>query len=151
MADGVEHLSLDEVGRLLSRQRQADLLRLAALAETWARGIPRRDASDLLNEALARILSGDRPWPADISLHAFLSQVMRSIASQWRHEDTREPLAVDQIADIETRRDVTRSALNPLQDEAEPSPARAFRRHEVDRCAAAPLIGSRRSVPTSKL
>lgn len=96
MADGVEHLSLEEVGRLLSRQRQPDLLRLVALAETWVRGIPRREASDLLNEALVRILSGDRLWPANVSLHAFLSQVMRSIASQWRHEDIREPLAADQ-------------------------------------------------------
>ncbi|WHO76237.1 hypothetical protein [Rhizobium sp. BT03] len=100
MADEVEHLSLVEVGRLLSRQRQADLLRLAALAETWARAAPRREASDLLNEALARILSGDRPWPANVSLHAFLSQVMRSIASQWRHEDMREPLAADQDSQL---------------------------------------------------
>jgi DNA-directed RNA polymerase specialized sigma24 family protein len=100
MADESHHLSLEEVGRLLSRQRQADLLRLAALAETWVRGIPRRDAADLLNEALARVLSGKRPWPADVSLHAFLSQVMRSIASQWRHEDAREPLAADHIADL---------------------------------------------------
>jgi DNA-directed RNA polymerase specialized sigma24 family protein len=100
MAEGVEHLSLEEVGRLLSRQRQPDLLRLAALAETWIRGIRRREASDLLNEALVRVLSGDRPWPADISLPAFLSQVMRSIANQWRHEDIREPLASDQIDDL---------------------------------------------------
>ncbi len=96
MVDEVEHLSLEEVGRLLGRQRQPDLLRLAALAETWVRGCPRREASDLLNEALARILSGNRPWPANVSLHAFLSQVMRSIASQWRHEDIREPLTADQ-------------------------------------------------------
>jgi hypothetical protein len=101
MADESFHLSLEEVGRLLSRQRQADLLRLAALAETWVRGIPRRDAADLLNQALVRVLSGDRPWPVDVSIHAFLSQVMRSIASQWRHEDAREPLAADQIADLD--------------------------------------------------
>ncbi|MFB0874010.1 MULTISPECIES: hypothetical protein [unclassified Sphingobium] len=88
MADAVETLSLEEVGRVLGRLRQADLLRLAALAQTWVSGLPRRDAGDLLNEALARILSGQRPWPADVPLSAFLSQVMRSIASQWRHEDT---------------------------------------------------------------
>jgi hypothetical protein len=100
MANEVEHLSLEEVGRLLSRQRQPDLLRLAALAETWVRSIPRRDAFDLLNEALSRVLSGDRPWPADVPLPAFLSQVMRSIASQWRHEDIREPLAADHDDEI---------------------------------------------------
>lgn len=92
MADAVETLSLEEVGRVLGRLRQPDLLRLAALAQTWVSGLPRRDAGDLLNEALARILSGQRPWPADVPLPAFLSQVMRSIASQWRHEDVREPL-----------------------------------------------------------
>jgi DNA-directed RNA polymerase specialized sigma24 family protein len=101
MADELEHLSLAEVGRLLSRQRQPDLLRLAALSDAWCRGIPRRDGSDLLNEALTRILSGDRPWPAQVALHAFLSQVMRSIASQWRHEDIREPLAADAGHEIE--------------------------------------------------
>lgn len=112
MADESHHLSLEEVGRLLSRQRQADLLRLAALAGTWVRGIPRRDAADLLNEALARVLSGKRPWPADVSLHAFLSQVMRSIASQWRHQDAREPLAADHISDLnEVAADET--ALHP--------------------------------------
>lgn len=95
MSDEVEHLSLEEVARLLHRQRQPDILRLAAIAETWVRGVPRRDASDLLNEALTRILSGDRPWPADLGLHPFLSQVMRSIASQWRREDMREPLIGD--------------------------------------------------------
>lgn len=95
MGDDVEYLSIEEVGRLLSRQRQPDLLRLAALAKVWIRGIPRRDAGDLLNEALVRILSGDRLWPADVSLPVFLSQVMRSISSQWRHEDLREPLATD--------------------------------------------------------
>ena len=28
------------------------------------------------------------------------SQVMRSIASQWRHEDTREPLVADQMSEL---------------------------------------------------
>lgn len=102
MADAVETLSLEEVGRVLGRLRQPDLLRLAALAQTWVSGLPRRDAADLLNEALSRILSGQRPWPADLPLPVFLSQVMRSIASQWRHEDIREPLAQesDKIADL---------------------------------------------------
>jgi DNA-directed RNA polymerase specialized sigma24 family protein len=90
-----ETLSLAEVGRLLSRLKKTDMLRLAALARNWASGLPRRDAADLLNEALTRVLSGQRPWPADVPLSAFLSQVMRSIASQWRHDDIREPMASD--------------------------------------------------------
>lgn len=95
MSDGNETLSIEEVSRLLSRLRQADHLRLAALAQTWISGCPRREPVELLNEALSRILSGARPWPVDVPLPAFLSQVMRSIASQWRHEDQREPLLDD--------------------------------------------------------
>jgi DNA-directed RNA polymerase specialized sigma24 family protein len=95
MTDQDDILSIEEVGRILSKLRQADLLRLAALARTWAIGLDRRDSADLLNEALCRVLSGQRPWPIDVPLPAFLSQVMRSIASQWRHEDARELLAED--------------------------------------------------------
>lgn len=108
MSDGVETLLIEEVTRLLSRLRQADHVRLAALAQTWISGCPRREPAELLNEALSRILSGARPWPIDVPLPAFLSQVMRSIASQWRHEDQREPLLDD--ADVlldDTLRPVT--------------------------------------------
>lgn len=108
MADQDDILSLEEIGRIFNRLRQPDLLRMAALARVWVRGLDRRDAADLLNEALARILSGERPWPADVSLPAFLSQVMRSIASQWRHEDIREPLGEDGAA--------SREASAPMAD-----------------------------------
>lgn len=96
MDDQQDILSLEEVGRLLSRLRQADLIRLAALARVWVCGLDRRDAADLLNEALSRVLSGQRPWPADLRLPVFLSQVMRSVASQWLREDVREPLVFDE-------------------------------------------------------
>lgn len=103
MSGEIESLMIEEVARLLSRLRQPDHLRLAALAQTWISGCPRRDAAELLNEALTRILSGARPWPPDVPLPAFLSQVMRSIASQWRHEDQREPLLDGvEVADHQT-------------------------------------------------
>jgi len=108
MSDGVETLSIEEVARLLSRLRHTDHLRLAALATVWTKVCPRREAFELLNEALARVLSGSRPWPAEVSIHAFLSQVMRSIASQWAHEDKREPL----LEDADVVRDDTATAPN---------------------------------------
>ena len=92
MDDDATHLSLGEVRRILGRLRAPDILRLTALARTWATGLRQHDADDLLNEALDRVLSGRRPWPSDVPLPVFLSQVMRSIASQWRREDRREPL-----------------------------------------------------------
>jgi hypothetical protein len=39
------------------------------------------DADDLIQEAMTLALSGDRPWPADVPIMAFLIQCMRSIAS----------------------------------------------------------------------
>jgi DNA-directed RNA polymerase specialized sigma24 family protein len=99
MTDEIERLSLEEVGRLLGRLRQPDLLRLAALARLHTTGMPRRDPADLLSEALARVLSGQRPWPAAVGLTPFLAGVMRSIAHQWRHEDQREPLTEDTLAE----------------------------------------------------
>lgn len=85
-------LSTEEVRRHFDRLRQADIVRLTALATTWTRGLGRRDPQDLLGEAMTRILSGQRPWPAHLSFFPFVSQVMRSISSQWRHDDAREPL-----------------------------------------------------------
>ena len=96
MDDEATHLTPGEVRRIIGRLRGPDLVRLAALARVWAAGLRQYDADDLLNEALDRVLSGRRPWPVDVPLPAFLSQVMRSIASQWRQEDRREPLKEDE-------------------------------------------------------
>jgi hypothetical protein len=95
MDDGLAHLSPDEVRRALDRLRPADIVRLSLLAKHWAGGLARRDADDLLNEAFDRVLSGRRPWPSAVPTPAFFNEVMRSIASQWRHEDAREILIED--------------------------------------------------------
>jgi DNA-directed RNA polymerase specialized sigma24 family protein len=96
MDDKATHLTLGEVRRILGRLRTPDILRLSALARIWTTGLRQHDADDLLNEALDRILSGRRPWPSEVPLPAFLSQVMRSIASQWRRAERREPLREDE-------------------------------------------------------
>jgi DNA-directed RNA polymerase specialized sigma24 family protein len=96
MNDNETHLSLGEVRRILDRLRAPDILRLSSLARIWATKLRQHDADDLLNEALDRVLSGRRPWPSAVPLPAFLSQIMRSIASQWRREDRREPLKEDE-------------------------------------------------------
>jgi DNA-directed RNA polymerase specialized sigma24 family protein len=97
--DDPAHLSASEIRGALARLRRADIVRLSMLARNWQRGLNRRDADDLINEAFARVLAGRRPWPSDVGTSAFLSGVMRSIASQWRHEDTREVLLEDQDDD----------------------------------------------------
>jgi DNA-directed RNA polymerase specialized sigma24 family protein len=100
MDDEATHLTPGEVRRTIGRLRGPDLVRLAALARVWSIGLRQHDADDLLNEALDRVLSGRRPWPIDLPLPAFMSQVMRSIASQWRQQNRREPLKEDEIGEV---------------------------------------------------
>lgn len=94
MDDDATHLGLGEVRRILRRLREPEIVRLSALARTWARGLRQHDGDDLLAETFERVLS-ERRWPADVPLPAFFSQVMRSIRSQWLQEDRREPLRED--------------------------------------------------------
>jgi DNA-directed RNA polymerase specialized sigma24 family protein len=65
---------------------QTDLLRLKAIARLHAWGLPADMTwSDLLQEAVLRVLQGSRRQPAGVSVVAFLAGVMRSIkAEQWR-------------------------------------------------------------------
>jgi len=78
----------DDVARAIHSLSDADLVRLKALAQLWARGLPRGLSwSDVLHEAIARALDGSRKWPRGIPILAFLSGVMRSICEdQWRRE-----------------------------------------------------------------
>lgn len=59
---------------------EMDLLRLKAIARLHARGLP-PDISwdDLLQEAITRVLTGQRPKPAGVAMVAFLGGVMRSL------------------------------------------------------------------------
>lgn len=100
MDNEATHLTPGEVRRIIGRLRGPDLVRLAGLARIWATGLRQHDADDLLNEALDRVLSGRRLWPIDVPLPAFLSQVMRSIASQWREDNRREPLREDETGEV---------------------------------------------------
>jgi DNA-directed RNA polymerase specialized sigma24 family protein len=70
---------------------ETDLVRLKALAQLWSRGLPGGIGwTDVLHEAIVRILDGSRVWPPDVQILAFLSGVMRSICDDYwrrvRHE-----------------------------------------------------------------
>ena len=69
-----------------------------------------------MNEAFDRVLSGRRPWPSDLPLPAFLSGVMRSIASQWRREDWREPLLEEDDRDTPCGTENNLTAYHEIND-----------------------------------
>lgn len=76
-----------DVARAIRALSDTDLVRLKALARLWSRGLPGGLGwTDVLNEAIVRVLDGSRRWPPGVPLLAFLSGVMRSICDEhWRH------------------------------------------------------------------
>ena len=85
MTIAVDHTTVD-AAHAIQALSEADLVRLAALARLWSRGLPDGIGwTDVLNEAVVRVLDGSRAWPPGVPLLAFLSGVMRSICDDhWR-------------------------------------------------------------------
>lgn len=75
-----------ETALALDRVTENDLLRLKAIARLHARGLPPDIGwEDLLQEALTRVLVGDRKVPDGVTMVAFIAGVMRSLKSaHWR-------------------------------------------------------------------
>jgi RNA polymerase sigma-70 factor (ECF subfamily) len=73
----------EEVRAALLGLSSADSVRLKQIAKLRA---PRTgmEWTDLLNEAFARALGGQRQWPIGVPFVAFIAQTMRSIASDER-------------------------------------------------------------------
>jgi DNA-directed RNA polymerase specialized sigma24 family protein len=85
-----------DVASAIHALSDADLVRLKALARLWSRGLPGGLGwTDVLHEAIARVLDGSRPWPAHVPILAFLSGVMRSICDDhWRRVRQEQRLLV---------------------------------------------------------
>ena len=75
-----------EAALALDMVTENDLLRLKAIARLHARGLPPDVGwEDLLQEALTRVLVGDRKIPHGVTMVAFIAGVMRSLKSaHWR-------------------------------------------------------------------
>ena len=96
-----DHASPDEAAQALKQLGIAGLLRLEELARNRAYGVHHLGWEDLLQEAVVRVLAGTRKWPREVPLIAFMAEVMRSIASEYR--DQRDRTAAIGIAlDAET-------------------------------------------------
>lgn len=74
------------IGRVLEKVSKTDLLRLKVIARLHARGLPAGIGwTDLLHEAIVRVLDGSRKPPSGLSMVAFLAGVMRSLKDEhWR-------------------------------------------------------------------
>jgi RNA polymerase sigma-70 factor (ECF subfamily) len=83
---------------------ETDLLRLKVIARLHGRGLPPSLSwSDLLQEAIARILDGSRVRPEGLPMLPFLAGVMRSIkAEHWRRARREARQLPKLLADLET-------------------------------------------------
>jgi RNA polymerase sigma-70 factor (ECF subfamily) len=105
-------LALDLLG-------ETDLLRLKTIARLHARGLPPDvDWSDLLQEAITRVVTGARKQPEGVPMIAFLAGIMRSLkAEHWRRVSKRpgdrRSLALDARADDSHEIDLFDPAAGP--------------------------------------
>jgi len=79
-------LSTAEVVNAIQELTDGEKTALAKIARLYATKTP-YDHGDLLQEAMCRVLSGDRKWPRDLPPLLALGGVMRSVAWQWRRKD----------------------------------------------------------------
>lgn len=120
-------LSREEVTDALSNLTKADLIRLKSLSHLHARGLYKVEAADLVSEASARILAGTRKWPRGLSVVPFVSEVMRSIASQYKEEqkaDVNVTLECDLLSAEQEARNILDNATK--DDRYTSNPERIF-------------------------
>jgi hypothetical protein len=79
-------LSRSEIMAAIEGLGDGEKTALAKIARLHAAKTP-YDHADLLQEALCRVLSGERKWPRDVPSILFLQGVIRSIAWQWRQKE----------------------------------------------------------------
>jgi len=87
--------SVEETEAALIELLPAQKYKLNALARVRAAGIPGFSGDDLLQDVLARVLKGSRPWPEGVDIIAFMDQTMRSVASQRRRTHRRRKEKID--------------------------------------------------------
>lgn len=99
-----EYASLEEARQAIAGLSQADLAKLGIAAKAYSRRLGVRGADlwgDLLNEALAKTLEGDRRWRhVRVTIVHHLDQVMSSLSSHAVGVARRERAAV---ADMDPR------------------------------------------------
>jgi hypothetical protein len=96
-------LTREEIVRAIQTLRDAEKTALMKIARAYARKTP-YDHEDLIHEAFARVLGGQRGWPRDVPALLFLGGVVRSIAWDWKHDqqedetDPQDPRAAERTA-----------------------------------------------------
>lgn len=87
-----EHWGIPEIEQGLRNFSESNLTKLNKIAQTYANRC-NSEKDELINEAICRILGGERTCQKEVSLMAFIAQTMKSIAfNEKRKLENIEPL-----------------------------------------------------------
>ena len=126
----VGRMSQQEIAQAIDALSDADWVRLKKVAQRYAR--LSISAEDLLQEAFARALAGDRTCPVDVDVVRFLAEAMRSIADGEQEKLPAELVALDgtdgtalpaagnmetEIASAEQCEEIIRQVLSLFEDD----------------------------------
>lgn len=84
-----DYATPDEAIDALERLDAGEHRRLERLARNRSWGLRHRGWEDILNTAIERVLAGTRRWRRRVSLVAFLAETMRSVADEYRDQESR--------------------------------------------------------------
>jgi RNA polymerase sigma-70 factor (ECF subfamily) len=80
-----EYASPAQAAGAIWNMSDSDMLKLHSFARFRAIGLPWLDATDLLHDAIVRVVSGIRRWPSEVPFIFFMKETIRSIANEhWR-------------------------------------------------------------------
>lgn len=113
-----QHLSLPETSKAIEELSDADWIRLKRVA-AWIYGKCGMSAEDLLQEAFTKALTGDRHCPRSVDIVRFLSEAMKSIASNNAKSYSRHPEVSLQTPKMETGSDYQADLEDTKQPAAE--------------------------------
>jgi DNA-directed RNA polymerase specialized sigma24 family protein len=94
-----------EVDAVLTAFQPADWTRAEAIAAALCGGLTGWTPDDLLQEAMTKLLEGDRTWPAGVHPLVVLKTAMRSIASNARKHNEASPVDEAVVLDPTTELD----------------------------------------------
>lgn len=101
-----QHLTKAQVAATLAGFQAADWQRLKIISATACAGVPGLTPSDLQQEAMTKLLSGERVWPVGVHPLVVLANVMHSIASNARKREDNGPIDASVLVDqLETDAD----------------------------------------------
>lgn len=110
-------LSTAEVKQELEKMSPADWVRVERLAKRAFAGVPAVSHEDLLQEACAKLLSGERVWHRSFAAVPAITSVLDSMASNYRKREANGPIdagTVVETADVMEATDLLVRNVEPV-------------------------------------